>query len=106
MNTKHIFVPWIKVHVNMLRFLIDVFFILFSLARGFGFVTFVDPLSVDQVLQSGDHRVDDKKVSQHFPLIFLIRDKPFPVWCDDESSPVMLREEGGWIKKDMTINIS
>ncbi|XP_071848657.1 RNA-binding protein Musashi homolog 2-like isoform X2 [Apostichopus japonicus] len=31
-------------------------------SRGFGFVTFVDPLSVDQVLQSGDHRVDDKKV--------------------------------------------
>ncbi|KAJ8043522.1 RNA-binding protein Musashi-like 2 [Holothuria leucospilota] len=31
-------------------------------SRGFGFVTFVDPLAVDKVLQSGDHRVDDKKV--------------------------------------------
>lgn len=35
--------------------------ILFS--RGFGFITFADPSSVDKVLAQGTHELDGKKVS-------------------------------------------
>lgn len=31
--------------------------------RGFGFITFTDPASVDKVLAQGNHELDGKKVS-------------------------------------------
>ena len=34
-----------------------------SCSRGFGFVTFSDPKSVDNVLAAGSHELDGKKVS-------------------------------------------
>lgn len=38
-------------------------FILFSSHfRGFGFITFADPSSVDKVLSHGTHELDGKKV--------------------------------------------
>lgn len=40
-------------------------------------MTFVDPLAVDKVLQSGDHRVDDKKVS--FWTSLISADKEVPI---------------------------
>lgn len=33
------------------------------LSRGFGFITFGDPSSVDKVLAQGTHELDGKKVS-------------------------------------------
>lgn len=35
----------------------------FSVNRGFGFITFADPASVDKVLAQGNHELDGKKVS-------------------------------------------
>ena len=35
-------------------------------SRGFGFVTFSDPNSVDKVLAAGSHELDGKKVSSSF----------------------------------------
>lgn len=32
-------------------------------SRGFGFVTFKDPLCVDAILQKNDHKLDGKKVT-------------------------------------------
>lgn len=37
--------------------------------RGFGFVTFADPSSVDKVLAQGSHELDGKKVS-NAPFLF------------------------------------
>lgn len=34
--------------------------------RGFGFITFADPASVDKVLAQGNHELDGKKVSNPF----------------------------------------
>lgn len=36
----------------------------FNCFRGFGFITFADPNSVDKVLSQGTHELDGKKVSQ------------------------------------------
>ncbi|VDM63425.1 unnamed protein product [Angiostrongylus costaricensis] len=41
-------------------------------ARGFGFITFVDPASVDRVLATEEHELDGKKVFiDYFPKLFL-----------------------------------
>ena len=37
-------------------------FPLYSHCRGFGFVTFTDPATVEKVIQRGTHEVDKKKV--------------------------------------------
>lgn len=37
--------------------------------RGFGFVTFADPASVDKVLENGPHELDGKKVNVYLLLI-------------------------------------
>lgn len=34
-------------------------------SRGFGFITFFDPLSVDAVLAAEPHVIDGRKVSSH-----------------------------------------
>lgn len=34
-----------------------------NISRGFGFITFGDPASVDKVLAHGTHELDGKKVS-------------------------------------------
>jgi hypothetical protein len=39
--------------------------------RGFGFLTFADPSSVDKVLAQGTHELDGKKVSANFSLYLL-----------------------------------
>lgn len=36
--------------------------VFFPFCRGFGFVTFSDPASVDKVLAQGTHELDGKKV--------------------------------------------
>jgi len=46
---------------------------LFCRFRGFGFVTFADPASVDKVLTNGPHELDGKKVNIVFIFIFLIK---------------------------------
>lgn len=38
----------------------------FCTFRGFGFITFGDPSSVDKVLAQGIHELDGKKVSRRF----------------------------------------
>lgn len=37
--------------------------------RGFGFITFADPASVDKVLAQGNHELDGKKVSTSNTLL-------------------------------------
>lgn len=37
--------------------------------RGFGFITFADPASVDKVLAQGNHELDGKKVSNRRILL-------------------------------------
>jgi len=45
---------------------------LYPYYRGFGFVTFEDPASVDAVLKAGPHELDHKKVcTENFVIIFL-----------------------------------
>lgn len=41
----------------------------FSVNRGFGFITFADPASVDKVLAQGNHELDGKKVSMRAFLL-------------------------------------
>lgn len=41
----------------------------FSVNRGFGFITFADPASVDKVLAQGNHELDGKKVSMRTFLL-------------------------------------
>lgn len=43
----------------------------FFVYRGFGFVTFADPSSVDKVLAQGSHELDGKKVSRQIHDIFV-----------------------------------
>ena len=40
-------------------------FIQIERCRGFGFVTYADPSSVDTVLASGPHTLDEKNVGDH-----------------------------------------
>jgi RNA recognition motif-containing protein len=53
-------------------------------ARGFGFITFVDPTSIEKVLVSDEHELDGKKVGilEVFPPITCIfrstQSEPFP----------------------------
>lgn len=60
---------WIRFVFNNLQIVvrvIDVKYLLcisFSVNRGFGFITFADPASVDKVLAQGNHELDGKKVS-------------------------------------------
>lgn len=42
------------------------------LYRGFGFITFSDPASVDKVLTQGTHELDGKKVNHYFVQIFTL----------------------------------
>lgn len=39
--------------------------------RGFGFITFSDPVSVDKVLTQGTHELDGKKVNHYFAQILI-----------------------------------
>lgn len=43
----------------------------FYIYRGFGFITFGDPSSVDKVLAQGIHELDGKKVSYYSTVIAL-----------------------------------
>ena len=51
---------------NMLKAALDLALINSLDSRGFGFVTFSDPNSVDKVLAAGSHELDGKKVSSSF----------------------------------------
>lgn len=44
--------------------------IFFYIFRGFGFITFGDPSSVDKVLAQGIHELDGKKVSCRLTQVF------------------------------------
>ena len=39
------------------------------LLRGFGFVTFADPESIEKVLKVGRHEIDEKMVRDKTPLL-------------------------------------
>lgn len=45
------------------RFMVVLLNFLLYAFRGFGFITFVDPASVDRVLATEEHELDGKKVS-------------------------------------------
>lgn len=52
--------------------------IIFFYYRGFGFITFADPASVDKVLAQGTHELDGKKVKtknsfKYFTKLKLLR---------------------------------
>lgn len=54
----------------------------FSVNRGFGFITFADPASVDKVLAQGNHELDGKKVSMRaFSLQILYLYKYYKISC-------------------------
>lgn len=46
--------------------------IIFFYYRGFGFITFADPASVDKVLAQGTHELDGKKVKKKTHLNILL----------------------------------
>lgn len=50
----------------------------FSCFRGFGFITFGDPASVDKVLAQGTHELDGKKVSKILVLKYAYHYTPLP----------------------------
>lgn len=56
--------------------------------RGFGFITFGDPSSVDKVLAQGAHELDGKKVSPNlanYTVFFFISRFVFRVVCFTQS---------------------
>lgn len=59
------FVIKTKLNLGTLKFLVikqKMKFFSFLYCRGFGFITFSDPASVDKVLAHGSHELDGKKV--------------------------------------------
>lgn len=59
-------------------------FLSFSTSRGFGFITFGDPNSVDKVLAHGTHELDGKKVRT---IIYRLQVSPFRVHSTRLSTP-------------------
>lgn len=50
----------------------DYYYFFFFISRGFGFITFDDPNSVDKVLAQGTHELDGKKVSKKKFILLLL----------------------------------
>ncbi|EPB77331.1 hypothetical protein ANCCEY_03566 [Ancylostoma ceylanicum] len=61
-------------------------------ARGFGFITFVDPASVDRVLATEEHELDGKKRSLNF-IGFSFRGFGFITFVDPASVDRVLATE-------------
>lgn len=59
-------------------------FLSFFTSRGFGFITFGDPNSVDKVLAHGTHELDGKKVRT---IIYRLQVSPFRVHSTRLSTP-------------------
>lgn len=75
--------------------------------RGFGFITFGDPSSVDKVLAQGSHELDGKKVGQLINYVYVtyLKYKGIPIWFPDWSKsgvPQKSTSEGEFVAK--TIN--
>lgn len=73
MGYEFIIVLDIIVFVMLFCILFYLPFPFFCYSRGFGFITFADPNSVDKVLAQGSHELDGKKVLTiiFFLLIYL-----------------------------------
>jgi len=55
--------------------------LLFSIFRGFGFVTYKDVVSVDNCLENGPHILDGKQVRSNQPLIMLNYARQCAYYC-------------------------